>query len=76
MTIFRTIRLWYWWVFVLNKDEFCFRLNMNKIDCPYNLVAKRQLAHELDLNDSWKNIFKLANKTNLYNNAFNKRGTE
>ena len=77
----RAIRLWYWWTFTIKKDEFSRKLDMSEMlrdgslgrislrDYQDIVIARRQLAHALGIDDSWKNIFKLAT-TNWYHTAF------
>jgi len=81
VNLIRTIRLWFWWKYTLNKSEFSKKLDMSRILRENNLgkislkeyekriIAKRQLAHELDIDDSFKNIWSLC-RSAWYRKAF------
>jgi len=54
MMNYQQIRLWYWWTFKLNKDEFSKELsylqmyNKHKAEANSIIHSQRHLAHELD----------------------------
>ncbi len=58
MGLYHRIKLWYWWNFTINRDEFHPSLSSMHIyfnsgrlttkEIPNILIARRQLAHSLD----------------------------
>lgn len=71
-TLYRTFKLWIWWNFSIEKNEFhrnldlfrvYYKTNVPLCDTSRIVVARRQIAHELDNDDSYqrmKEISKLA----------------
>jgi hypothetical protein len=77
LNFFKSIKLWYWWNFSINKNEFSSKLDLLSLysitKAPLNQLSdivmnRRQLAHELDLDDSFNRIKELV-KLNYYANA-------
>ena len=68
-----------WWEYKIEKNEFSYRLSLSYLVLEENLpisltpnilVARRELAHELDICDSWNNVWKLSGSV-YYKKAFN-----
>jgi len=74
----RTLKLWFWWMHVIKKNEFHPSLSTYDLlnakpkeglrSVQSILAYRRALAHELDIDSSIKNIHLLAN-SNVFKGA-------
>jgi len=56
ITILKKIKIWFWWNFVIKKNEFHPSLNKLPTD-DNNIATKREVAHLLDM--KWVTIWEL-----------------
>ena len=51
-TIIKRLRIWYWWNFVIEKNEFHPSLDIFSYPNQDQLIARREIAHMLDFGTS------------------------
>jgi len=77
MKLFKVLKLWYFWNMKLKKDEFSSHLsNFGVYKEGYTnlrvlqevVISRRELAHQLDMDDSLENMKKLV-QTSFYKKA-------
>jgi len=55
-TLFKKLKIWYWWNYEIKKDEF--HPSLNELPTDQNKVAiKREIAHLLDM--GWVTVWQL-----------------